>query len=68
MDRVDAGAPPAPGWRSRVRCVKNKLAPPGGEAELELRLPLAPLLPADEEPRELPAVEHEKWTGESAAV
>jgi recombination protein RecA len=57
------------GARSVVRCVKNKLAAPGAEAELELRYPLGPLLPGAEWPRE---VERERavvepWSGESAA-
>jgi hypothetical protein len=57
------------GIRSVVRCVKNKLAAPGAEAELELRYPLGPMLPAAEWPREVerePAVV-EPWSGESAA-
>jgi RecA/RadA recombinase len=57
------------GPRSVVRCVKNKLAAPGAEAELVLRYPLGPRLPADEWPREVertPAVV-ELWPDESAA-
>jgi len=57
------------GARSVVRCVKNKLAAPGAEAELVLRYPLGPRLPADEWPREVeraPAVV-ELWPDESAA-
>src|SRR5207248_1595970 len=30
------------GVRTRLRCAKNKLAPPGGEAELEIRYGLSP--------------------------
>lgn len=41
------------GARVLVRCVKNKLAGPGAEAELELRYPLGPRLPAAVEPREV---------------
>jgi recombination protein RecA len=54
---------------SVVRCVKNKLAAPGAEAELALRYPLGPRLPAAEWPREVerePAVV-ELWPDESAA-
>jgi RecA/RadA recombinase len=57
------------GPRSVVRCVKNKLAAPGAEAELVLRYPLAPRLPAAEWPSEVertPAVA-ELWPDESAA-
>jgi recombination protein RecA len=54
------------GARSRVLCVKNKLAAPGAEAELEVRYPLAPRLPAAEELRErAPVVE--LWSDASAA-
>jgi recombination protein RecA len=56
------------GPRSIVRCVKNKLAAPGAEAELVVRYPVGPRLPAAEWPREVervPAVE--PWPGESAA-
>jgi RecA/RadA recombinase len=64
------------GLRSRVRCVKNKLAAPGSEAELVVRYPVSPRLPPGaEEPREIErrAPEHgrtvvELWPGESAAV
>jgi recombination protein RecA len=57
------------GTRSLVRCVKNKLAAPGAEAELELRYPLGPRLPT-EAPREVvPAGEVvEPCAVESAAV
>jgi recombination protein RecA len=41
------------GARTMVRCVKNKLGAPGGEAELEVRYPLGPRQPAAEEPREV---------------
>lgn len=42
------------GMRSLLRCVKNKLAAPGAEAELEVRYPPAPALPAAaEHPREV---------------
>lgn len=33
------------GLRTVVRCIKNKLAAPSAEAELELRYPLGPRLP-----------------------
>jgi recombination protein RecA len=57
------------GVRSLVRSVKNKLAAPGAEAELLLRYPLGPRLPAGEAPVE---VEREtasvrRWSDESAA-
>jgi recombination protein RecA len=64
------------GMRSVVRCVKNKLAAPGAEAELEVRYPLGPRLPAAEAPREVerraqaPADEEregELWPDVSAA-
>lgn len=64
------------GARSLLRCVKNKLAAPGAEAELEVRYPPAPRLAAAEEPREVGQVERraaareavvELWPGESAA-
>lgn len=57
------------GVRSAVRCVKNKLAAPGVEAELRLRFPLAPLLPATEEPEAVTpeAVEDETCGDASAA-
>jgi recombination protein RecA len=41
------------GARSRLRCVKNKLAAPGAEAELEVRYPLGAHQPAADEPREV---------------
>ncbi len=55
------------GTRSLVRCVKNKLAAPGAEAELELRYPLGPRLTA-EAPREVEPAAEELWPDESAAV
>jgi recombination protein RecA len=59
------------GPRCLVRCSKNKLAAPGGEAELELRYPVGPRLPAQEQPHEaeqpVPGGE-ERWSAESAAV
>jgi len=68
------------GLRTRVRCVKNKLAAPGAEAELEVRYPLAPrhvpgeLLwmveaPVPEHrPQEDGAAVVELWPDRSAAV
>jgi recombination protein RecA len=41
------------GLRSLVRCVKNKLAAPGREGELEVRYPVDPSLPAVELVREI---------------
>jgi recombination protein RecA len=41
------------GLRVRVRCLKNKLAAPGGEAELEVRYPIGPGLPAGAPVREV---------------
>jgi recombination protein RecA len=41
------------GIRSRVRCVKNKLAAPGSEGELEVRYPLGSRLPGGELLREV---------------
>lgn len=58
------------GPRSMVRCVKNKLAAPGAEAELVLRYPVGPRLQAAEWPAEVerePA-EAGRWRGASAAV
>jgi recombination protein RecA len=55
------------GARSRVRCVKNRLAAPGGEAVLEVRYPVGPRLPAAEQPREVWGGDVELWPGESAA-
>jgi RecA/RadA recombinase len=57
------------GPRSVVRCVKNKLAAPGAEAELVLRYPVGPRLPGAEWPREVERepVEAERWLGASAA-
>lgn len=55
------------GARSLVRCVKNKLAAPGAEAELEVRYPAAPRLPAAEEPRERERRVTERWSDASAA-
>jgi len=59
------------GPRSVLRCVKNKLAAPGAEAELVLRYPRGPRLPGAEWPREVertPAGVVEPWPGASAAV
>jgi len=62
------------GARSLLRCVKNKLAAPGAEAELEVRYPLAPGLAAAEQPLEVArttrttrTAEEESWLDESAA-
>jgi recombination protein RecA len=57
------------GARSVVRCVKNKLAAPGAEAEVVLRYPLDALLPAREWPTEVASAAPEagQWSDESAA-
>jgi RecA/RadA recombinase len=57
------------GARSVVRCVKNKLAAPGAEAEVVLRYPVDALLPATEWPAEVAreAAGVSRWSDESAA-
>jgi recA bacterial DNA recombination protein len=59
------------GVRSLLRCVKNKLAAAGAEAELEVRYPPAPALPPGEVPREVERGEREPvvelWPDASAA-
>lgn len=54
------------GTRSLVRCVKNKLAAPGAEAELELRYPLGRL--PGEAPREVEPAAPEQVAPEQAVV
>jgi recombination protein RecA len=57
------------GLRSRMSCTKNKLAAPGGEAELEVRYRLGPRLGSGELLREGQGGGHvvELWQGWSAA-
>jgi recombination protein RecA len=59
------------GMRARVTCLKNKLAVPGAEAEVEVRYPLgARLFPPGTPVREREEEEHvvKLWPGQSAAV
>jgi recombination protein RecA len=55
------------GARTVVRCVKNKLATPGAEAELVLRYPISPALPRMEVPVEVERAVREGWVAASAA-
>jgi len=62
------------GQRSRVSCVKNKLAAPGAEAGLEIRYPLAPghlpggpLLAAEPAAERDAEAAEERWRERSAA-
>jgi hypothetical protein len=54
------------GVRSVVRCVKNKLAAPGAEAELVLRYPVGPRLPQMAAPVEVEREMGEGWESASA--
>lgn len=54
------------GVRSLVRCVKNKLAAPGAEAELDMRYPVGPQLPQMAAPVEVKRETGEGWLAASA--
>ena len=54
------------GIRSLVRCVKNKLAAPGAEAELDMRYPVGPLLPQIAAPVEVEREMGDGWAAASA--
>ena len=54
------------GVRSVVRCIKNKLATPGAEAELVMRYPVGPRLPNIAPPVEVEREMGEGWAAASA--
>ena len=58
------------GLRANARCVKNRVAPPLGETELEIRYPLGAKLLSDHQVRvaEIPSVRVEELECESAVV
>ena len=58
------------GLRVSARCVKNRVAPPLGGTQLEIRYPLGPKKPADFTPgiNEVPVHDEESRPRESAAV